>query len=292
MSIPKRRLKYFSIKFSEYHNNQEITKNPKDIIETFYNNFLTLYNQNPLQLEMDIKNNRFCILSYDELEYDYPYFTGYFISAKINHKPPLIDKQTLSRRDNPKQDTEGEEERTHFAMKIDESSNEIILLLESRNVGITENVILKYIKKLLYNNNIEYNYSIMARDEFLDELDELYQVKACDIFVQKQIIGSESLNFADISDNMQEELKIEIKAKRKKSIKDSAKEIAQKFLAGTEERIKRIKVFGLDNNKNPVIINTTEAQLDAFVNVELDEITKIVKSNDILPKMKNLLERM
>jgi len=292
MSVSKRRLKYYSLEFYETHNNQESIKNQKDIIETFWSNYNNVLNHNPLQLEMDIKNNKFCLLSNDELEYDYPYLSGYFISAKINHKPPLIDKTTLKKRDNPKQDTEGEEERTHFVMKIDESTNEIILLLESRNVGITVNVILRYLRKFLYNPNIYYKYSIIARDNFIDELDNLYQVKACDVFVEKQIIGSESLNFADLSDNIQEEISINVKAKRKKSIKDTVKEIADKFLSGNESKIKRIKVFGIDENKNPVVINTNEAQLDTYINAELDEITKIVKSDDILLKMKVLLERM
>jgi len=286
MSISKRKLKYYNLNFSLYHNGSEIPQNPKNIIEQFLHNYDSC---NHLERKMDINNNRFCFLD-SSYNYDYPYLSGFFISAKTQHRPPLIDETTLSKRRNPKHLTEGEEERTHFVIKIDESTGDLILLLESRNVGITVGVIARYIKRMLRDSNIEFKWSIITKENFIDELRNLYQVKVCDIYVQKDILGSDALRFANPSENMQEEVMLTIKAKPRKSIKEKTMEIAHNFLGGTSEHIKRIKVVGVDDNKNPVTLNTTAAQQDKYVKVNLDEETKIVDSDDMLQKMREILE--
>ncbi|WOE69127.1 hypothetical protein RZR97_08395 [Hydrogenimonas thermophila] len=286
MSISKRKIRFYTIDFTLYQNSQEIMQNPNNIMQIFLANF---NNTNSNNRKMDINNNRFCLLE-EDYDFDGQYLSGYFISAKTQHRPPLIDEETLTRRENPKQLTEGEEERTHFVMKIDQSTDEIILLLESRKVGITPLVIAKYIKKFLNNSNIEYRYSIITRDNFIDELENLDQVKVCELFVEKEILGSEALNFSDINEQMQEEVSLTVKAKRYQSIKDKALEIARNVIGGTEQRIRRIKVLGLDNNNNPVTLNTTAAQLDSYVRVNLDEETKIVDTDDILRRMREMLE--
>lgn len=65
------------------------------------------------------------------------------MSAKYNHRPPLINKDTASRRDNPKALSEGEEERTHMVFKY--MGDEIVALIEEHKYGISINAVAKYL---------------------------------------------------------------------------------------------------------------------------------------------------
>ncbi|GFO63998.1 hypothetical protein [Geomonas paludis] len=61
--------------------------------------------------------------------------SGYFKSAKYDYRPPLIDKNTLAERRSPKSKSEGEQEKTHFALRVDK--DDALLLLEQKKAGIS-----------------------------------------------------------------------------------------------------------------------------------------------------------
>lgn len=121
MSISTRKITHFSIKIE---NNK--TGNVVDAVklQECFRAIMELENHERVYDNFGL--NRFHLLfSYTE---NNEFASGYFKSAKYNHRPDLIDKENLSERSNPKRTTEGEGEKTHFAMGV--KNNEILLLLE------------------------------------------------------------------------------------------------------------------------------------------------------------------
>lgn len=282
MSITKRTVNFFTYDFFIHENGHDVILNPRDI----FSQFLTNLSNPGSEKKMILPNNKFCLLDYHRD--DENYVVGYFISAKTRHRPNLIDEESLIRRANPKTETEGEEEKTHFVLKFDLNTKQIICLLESRNVGITANAIKKYMKNFI-RNEIQIQYKFIAREEFLEEFDNLSNVKVGDIFIDARTIGSDFLKFGELSDTLQEEIMVQTKAKRGQSIKKTLKKAIDQLISGTRSDIKRIRVQGRDNDNNPVVLNTDFAKKQLIIQAILDDETKIVNSEKLLNDMKDAL---
>ena len=63
--------------------------------------------------------------------------TGMFKSARYQFRPKLINKTNGKERDNPKLISEGDIIKTHFAVLISKTQNEVFQLLEYNYFGIT-----------------------------------------------------------------------------------------------------------------------------------------------------------
>ncbi len=289
MSTSKRKIGFYSLRIL---NPKKDGKEVKPIIlKHLIDAILKL---NKLERILDVKrSNKFHLLTFHSNKYNFHNII--FSSAKYYHRPPLIDKDTAGLRDNPKQLSEGELEHTHISLKY--SSDEIILLLEERSVGISIGKIVfyfnQYFRKILNDEHNTYviDYSIIPKGNFLQELDKLKRVRFGQIYTDKLILGSEFLNFAKRTETVQENVQIIIKAKRGHSIKETIKIIARKFYA-ENEKISKIRIYGNSKEGNQVLLDTDIVKMIEYIDVDPDSSTGIVNSDEIFISLNSILKEM
>lgn len=219
-----------------------------------------------------------------------------FKSARHSYRAPLLDRNTVEERENPKTMDEGEQMKTHAVLKNIEGSP--IALIESGNNLMTGNNIIDYLNwgLSLYNANIDeadeamdgsFSLEMVPRDDFREVLDSMSRVTCANIFIDKNILGSSVLNFAEPSETMQEDIVLQIKANRKKSILDSLYHIVDKYNSNNSD-IRRIRVVGRTGNNNETIIDTGFIVKKEYVEVTQNTDTGEFSSIEMFSAIKKL----
>lgn len=218
-----------------------------------------------------------------------------FKNAKHSYRAPLLNRNTVEERENPKTMDEGEQMKTHIVLKLVEGS--IIALIECGNNLMTANNIVDYLDfgLLSLNETLEeehkiqghFTFDMMPRDDFREMLYNMSRVTCASIYYDKTVLGSEAFEFANISESMQDDIVVQLKAKRKKSILDSLYHFVDKHNNGNG-RVKRIRVVGRTNNNNETIIDTGFIIKKEFVEVNQNEDTGEFNSLDMFASIKDL----
>ncbi|MBI9069954.1 MAG: hypothetical protein JEY94_00050 [Melioribacteraceae bacterium] len=287
MSTSKRKIGFYSIKIERQTN--ESSNIDSKVISTLIKEINKLDENERIY---DIKkSNKFHFLNSQTKNKNI--INIVFASAKYHHRPPLIDKDTGDRRDNPKSLTEGELESTHISLKI--LDDEIVVLMEERQVGVAIGSFVSYLKiyinRLLKTKKTSYtlSYSVIPKGNFLEELEKLKRIRLGNIYVEKQLLGSEYLNYSNRLEQVQDDLILTIKAKRNRSIKDNIREFSNLFF--TEgERISKIRVYGESEEGNKILLDTDLVKMIEYLEAEVDDTTGIVDSATIFLKLNKILK--
>lgn len=225
-----------------------------------------------------------------------------FKSAKTGHRPPLINKGTGGERDNPKLMQEGESEKNHFVTKY--KNDEIIVALEERKVGVTIGQIVKYFNNFINQLPVETedfetigistNYyikvNIIPYEGFLEHLNDFSRITIGTIEIDKQDLGSEYLNFANLGRTVRDDLSVTFKAKNRDTIlKEKIEWLYNKF-SGNNSKIKRIRIQGTTPDNTKIQLDTNSLKKIERVDVDLEEATGLIHSNTIFEKL-NLIVR-
>lgn len=220
-----------------------------------------------------------------------------FKNAKHSYRAPLLDKNTVEARENPKTMNEGEQMKTHVLIKFKEG--DAIVFLETGNNMLTCDNIVKYLNKelSLYNSQYEENdeqrilgkfsFDMIARDDFEEVLEGMDRVVCAEVFVDKSILGSEVLNFSNSSEQVKNDIMLTLKAERKKSIKDTLYEIIDKY-NGAQSKIRRIRITGKSTNGNASIIDTDFIIKKEFIEVQQDSDTGEYISANVFSQLLSL----
>lgn len=246
--------------------------------------------------KQDVNNDKFAFL--DSFDYDtisqYHTMQLLFKSAKHSYRAPLLDKNTAEARENPKTMSEGEQMKTHILIKI--KDGDAILFLETGNNMLTCLNIINYLNQALlsYNsqfdedeeNRIEgkFSFDMIARDDFQEVLQSMNRVLCAEVFVDKSVLGSDVLNFSNLSEQVKENVLLTIKAERKKSIKDTLYDIVNKF-NGAHSQIRRIRVRGKNMNGNASVIDTDFIVKKEFIEVQQDSDTGEYNSANVFSQL-------
>ncbi len=165
-----------------------------------------------------------------------------FKSAKHSYNAPLVHRDTLSERPNPKRMEEGEQIKTHIVI----NTNSGYVTKDTMIGGVAMNAMVNYLNSFLKNvfeegeTVGEFSYSGVPSDSFRDEIDRLDRVSLAEITTDKQILGSPALGYNGRMEEVQEDINITLKAKRGGSIKNH---VLSKILPSlNNNRIRRIKV--------------------------------------------------
>lgn len=233
--------------------------------------------------KQDVNSDKFAFL--DSIEYNNGIDNTIkllFKSAKHSYRAPLLDKNTVESRENPKKMSEGEQMKTHLLIKFKEGN--AIVFLESGNNMLTCTHIVTYLNHalFLYNSQLEENsqerivgrftFAMIPRDDFEDVLRDMDRVICAEVFVDKSILGTDILNFSNPSEQIQQNLVLTVKAERKKSIKEHIYDLIDK-LNGAQSQIRRIRVVGKSANGNSNIIDTDFIIKKEFIEVQQDSDT-------------------
>ncbi len=220
-----------------------------------------------------------------------------FQTAKHHYKPDLLNTMTGDERENPKDDFEGDNELTHFSLRYDIDENEIVCIKEEKRSGISIGAFIDYFhffSKSFFSENksidpARINYSFIQTNNFLDNLERLKVTTEVKLRVESDVLGSEFLNFSNHIDELNDTILIDIKASRDKNMVESIKDYFYEKMSSTQKKIKKIRVYGIDEEQNNIMIDTEIFKRTTFIEVETD-IKGVAKSNYILKQMSNILE--
>lgn len=207
-----------------------------------------------------------------------------FKSATNKFRPPLLDVNTIKERMNPKTIHEGESHKTHLISKM--INGDLILIVENYRDGLTIKQIIKYLNSFTENfsNPFYFHVEMIIKDNFLEEVNSMKRVVGAEIYVDKQLLGSESLNYSERINPVKHEVVIAVKAKNMDNIADFARDVYSRFTGGKQE-IKRIRLKGKSDDNNLVVINTDRIERQEFVDSEVNQNTGELISDQLFREM-------
>lgn len=217
-----------------------------------------------------------------------------FKSATHKYRAPLLDRNTGGERDNPKRITEGERIKTHILLK--HKRDDVVMCLETGQGTLQIQQFINYLNHFLrdfyFSNdqdlNFEFRYSIIVKDNFLQELRNLSRVMTGELYVDKEILGSPALNFSNRINSVKHDLKMTITAVRGESISDFLIDAFNLMNRG-RSRINKIRVKGKNESDNDVILDTEIIAKTEFVEVEVYPETGEVNSQTIFQQLTNII---
>lgn len=247
-----------------------------------------------IERKQDINKEKIAFL--DSCNFEDPYIKIVFKSAKHSYRAPLLDKNTVVARENPKTMDEGEQVKTHLLIKMKEE--DAILFLETGNNAMTCGNIIAYLNKAILQFNSEYNtveekirgkfcFDMIPRDDFREVLESMERVLCAEVYVDKDIIGSDYLNFSQRTEEIKENVVLMIKAEKKKNIRNSVYEFVNK-LNGDDSIIRRIRVRGKLDTGNESIIDTAFIIKKEYIDVQQNNDTGEYNTTDMFVQLIDL----
>ena len=218
--------------------------------------------------------------------------------AAYKYRPPYWDTETDEERESPKKQTEGEKEKTHFAIKI--TNDEVFLLVEVNGNGVSVNNIIsylnqftrEYLKKKKKTKNFTVEYTKIARDNFISELEKLKRATSIDVFFNKSLLGSRALQFSERTSAIQDQVKLTLKAERNKSAKEVGIDILNRLnrqKKNNAQEVSKIRIYGKNENDKDTFIDTTFMEKIEPIKVSINESTGQVQTMEIYRFLKSLI---
>jgi len=213
-----------------------------------------------------------------------------FKSATHSFRPNLIDKSTVEERPNPKTIDEGETQKTHLIIKY--INGDIIIALERHFQGMSIKQIVDYLNHFATQfdeeNSFKFAFETILKDDFLEEIEGLSRVVSADIFVDKQVLGGDALNFSERINTVQHEIVVSVKAKRLDTIKDFTRDIYALFNGG-QQSVNKIRLIGRNNDNNVVTINTDLIERQEYVMTTVNDITGEIVTSELFIELDTVL---
>lgn len=224
---------------------------------------------------------------------------GSFKSARNKFRPNLINKRTGIERPNPKEINEGDIEKTHFGILIDSEQKEVFCVLEHNPHGVNMKNFIDYLKvfkdRYLKEKSKPINYTLkyetLLKDNFLEALNQLKSAKIAEVSFNKQLLGSEALNFSDRLVNIKQDLKLTISSNPRESIKSMAVDLFNAFNR-EKSQISKVRIKGVDNNNNDVLLDTSFMNKSEYIKVELNPDTGELNGTQIFTGLKEIIEKL
>jgi hypothetical protein len=246
----------------------------------------------------ELKDKKFCFIdtvNKASLNNDDVVYYGIFKSARSDYRPNLINRKTGTERKNPKEITEGDIEKTHFLVKLSRTDNEVYLFMEKNFMGVSPVVFVNYITHftVLYLQHIDEkrNFSILRTDipmnNFLTEVERLSRTVTAEVYFDKKLLGSGALNFSNRTVSLKRDLVLTAKASSKESITEVGVDLWNK-MQHKDSPISRVRIKGIDENDNAVLLDTSFFCRQEFITVELNADTGEVNSTQLLSRLQNL----
>ena len=234
-----------------------------------------------LERKQDIGGDKIVFLDSCTQEGDDNLLKLLFKNAKHSYRAPLINKNTVEERENPKKIDEGEQMKTHALVKF--KDGDAILFLETGGGMLSYHGFAEYLNRMLalYNGQFtndegkilgHFCIDMIPRDDFREVLNSMNRVSCATIFTDKRILGSEALNYSEPSEELKEEVVIELKAKRGRNIMQHIYDCLDRA-NGANSEIRRIRVKGKLPNNNEGIIDTGFIIKKEYVDAQQNEDT-------------------
>lgn len=246
----------------------------------------------------ELKDKKFCFIdtvNKTSLNDNDTVYYGIFKSARSDFRPNLINRKTGTERKNPKEISEGDIEKTHFLVKLSRTDNEVYLFIEKNFMGVSPVVFVNYITHftVLYLQHIDKkrNFTIQRTDipmnNFLTEVERLSRTVTAEVYFDKKLLGSDALNFSNRTVSLKRDLVLTARASTKESITEVGIDLWNK-MQHKDSPISRVRIKGIDENDNAVLLDTSFFCRQEFITVELNAETGEVNSTQLLSRLQNL----
>lgn len=250
----------------------------------------------------NLKNSKFCLLdSYSIEESDgFVIATGLIKSANKDFAPNLINANTGEERPNTKTRQEGDVEKTHFAIRVDENEDsDSYLVLEKNGNGITVNQLIDYLsafnKMWVQSKKEKRTYSItyitIVRDDYEEILKSMSRATVAEIYFDKSLMGSAALNFSNKTMSAKRDVVLTVRAEKDFSLKEMGFDLLQ-GLQGKGAKISKIRIFGKDDDKHDIMIDTEFLGKKVEIDADLNPNTGEVVTPTMYTELKKLAENI
>ncbi|KJS18375.1 MAG: hypothetical protein VR69_00655 [Peptococcaceae bacterium BRH_c4b] len=293
MSVSERKIGYYNFVFEKYRSDEHFFD--KDLFVNLLNYIYNLPSDNKI-----LKNsNSNKAISIDSYTCDIINFSCackvIFKSCKYNHSPDYMSSIDGTERESDKQAHEGEKEKTHLCMKVNEVEAEMIL--EERKTGISVSQICYYLNKYLARymksinkaRNFKIIYGIIPSEDFLSVLRSMSKVRIGELYTHKINLGSESMNLMEREDaSMRDEIIITVKSNKGGSLlKRNIISLYNSLISG-DSKVTRIRIYGTNEEGKIIKLDSDNMKKMEYVRALLDE-KGIVESSSIFIGMMNIL---
>lgn len=246
----------------------------------------------------ELKSGKFCFIdsiSKESIDENVTLYKGLCKSARNEFRPNLINKKTGKERKNPKELSEGDIEHTHFLIKISKFDKEVYLLLERNHNGVSHlnftNYINEFTTKYLKQTGQAKDFSIIRMDvptnNFLTELERLNRTVQAEVYFDKQLLGSEALNFSERTLSIRKNIMLTVKANPRDSITEFGVDLWNK-VNRQDSLVSRIRIKGTNDESNNVILDSDMMSRKEYVTVDLNQETGEVNSIQLLAEMRKI----
>lgn len=249
-----------------------------------------------------LKNSKFCLLdSYSVGEYDdYVIVTGLMKSANKNFTPNLINANTGEERQNTKTRQEGDVEKTHFAIRINNNGDkDSYLILEKNGNGVTVNQLVDYLGTF----NVQWvsskgekryysiKYVIIVRDDYEEILKSMNRATIAEVYFDKSLVGTDALDFSNKTMSAKRDVVLTIRAEKDLSLKEMGFDLLQ-GVQSKKSKISKIRIFGKDDDKHDIMIDTEFLGKKTEINADLNPSTGEVITSTMYTELKKLAENI
>ncbi|WP_369769367.1 hypothetical protein [Flavobacterium sp. WC2416] len=260
-------------------------------VENAFNETLNHINSLPkLERNITIKNPKFGFLESINSNTQSTIHKIIIKSASHSFRPPLIHRNTIIERESPKSMEEGETQKTHLITKA--INGDVIVILEKHQAGLTIQQVKHYLNSFAFSVDsdvpVRFDFEAIAKDNFLEEIESMSRIISADVYVDKQLLGSEVLDFSERTNTVKHEVIISVKAKNKDNIFDFTRDVYAKLNGGHNE-IQRLRVVGRNTDNNVVKINTDFIERQEYVKPRRNEVTGEISTDDLFEEMETVL---
>ena len=270
--MEKRRIGFFNL----YCIDGENTLN---VVEILTKTPRVISNQTNNLKKKDLSDDRICVLDSYNYNEEQGLIKVLFKSARHSYRAPLLNRNTIESRDNPKTKDEGEQVKTHLLIKFVEG--DAIVFLETGHNILSMKIVTEYLNTFIsiYNKSHKkecidglFQFNMIPRDDFSEVLESMQRVTCAELYIDKQILGSDALNFSDRIEHVRENIVISLKPEKKKSIKQFVYDVLSKA-SGEKSKIRRIRVKGKMSDASESIIDTDFIIKKEYIDAQRSEET-------------------
>jgi hypothetical protein len=136
--------------------------------------------------------------------------------------------------------------------------------------------------------NYTLKYFTIAKDGFLESLRKMRSAKVAEVYFDKQLLGSNALNFSNRQTTLKQDLKLTIGSKAGESLKETAIDLFNLFNSG-DRSISKVRVSGRDENENDILIDTSFMNKIEFLTIDKSSTTGELNSVQIFTGLKNII---
>ncbi len=277
---------YYLVVEKRKSENDDVAYNIQDIVSSFSNllAFICKKSLTERSIRNEILEKVIWLDSFEDLKNGN--YNLIFKSAKYNHVRNEIDTITMEELGTRKRPQDGDEEKTHLCIRLNDKQNRFLAVHESNHYGISISSIISYLNQQFERYNEEaddkyhykISYEIMPGDEFLTELKKAKSISFLQLTVERGELNNPFLKFANRADIAET---VDIIIKRPSRSKNFPENLIREYYRDMQQdnKIKRIVAKGSRIGGN-FEAATDLIKMKHFLKVKRVTITNEVDSSD------------